>query len=67
MDIVSLIIKHTSGAVGGNIAGALFRKISLGTLVELGCRRRCRWRVADGHYWLHPIGHGNKVKQPISS
>lgn len=32
MDIVSLIIQLISGAVGGNIAGGLFKKINLGTL-----------------------------------
>jgi hypothetical protein len=32
MDILPLIIQLASGAVGGNIAGALFKKINLGTL-----------------------------------
>jgi uncharacterized membrane protein YeaQ/YmgE (transglycosylase-associated protein family) len=32
MDIVSLIIQLVSGAAGGNIAGALLKKYSLGTL-----------------------------------
>jgi len=32
MDIVSLIISLISGAVGGNIAGALMKNNSLGTL-----------------------------------
>jgi uncharacterized membrane protein YeaQ/YmgE (transglycosylase-associated protein family) len=31
MDIVSLIIQLISGAVGGNIAGGLLKKLSLGT------------------------------------
>ncbi len=31
MDIGSLVIQLASGAVGGNIAGALFKKLSLGT------------------------------------
>jgi uncharacterized membrane protein YeaQ/YmgE (transglycosylase-associated protein family) len=31
MDIVSLIIQLISGAVGGNVAGALLKKLSLGT------------------------------------
>ncbi len=32
MDIVSLLIQLASGALGGNVAGTLFRNISLGTL-----------------------------------
>jgi len=32
MDIVSLIIQLVSGAAGGNIAGSLLKKYSLGTL-----------------------------------
>ena len=32
MDITSLIIQLVSGAAGGNIAGALLKKYSLGTL-----------------------------------
>jgi len=32
MDIVTLIIQLLSGAAGGNIAGALLKNISLGTL-----------------------------------
>lgn len=32
MDIVTLIIQLISGALGGNVAGALFKNISLGTL-----------------------------------
>lgn len=32
LDIVSLIISLVSGAAGGNIVGALFKKISLGVL-----------------------------------
>lgn len=32
MDIVALIVQLLSGAVGGNIAGMLFKKIDLGTL-----------------------------------
>lgn len=32
MDIVSLIISLVSGAAGGNIVGALIKKISLGVL-----------------------------------
>ena len=32
MDIVVLIIQLLSGALGGNIAGALMKKFSLGTL-----------------------------------
>jgi hypothetical protein len=32
MDIVSLIIQLVSGAAGGNIAGALLKKFSLGPL-----------------------------------
>jgi len=31
MDITSLIIQLVSGAVGGNIGGALFKNLSLGT------------------------------------
>jgi len=31
MDIVSLIIQLASGAVGGNVAGAILKKYSLGT------------------------------------
>lgn len=31
MDIVTLIIQLISGAVGGNVAGALLKKLSLGT------------------------------------
>ncbi|MFN0217896.1 MAG: hypothetical protein ACKVP4_03665 [Hyphomicrobium sp.] len=32
MDIVTLIIQLLSGAAGGNIAGAILKNISLGTL-----------------------------------
>lgn len=32
MDIVTLLIQLISGALGGNLAGALFKNISLGTL-----------------------------------
>ena len=32
MDIVSLLIQLVSGAAGGNVAGALLKNISLGTL-----------------------------------
>ena len=32
MDAVGLIIQLASGAVGGNVAGALLKKFSLGTL-----------------------------------
>jgi len=32
MDIVSLIIQLLSGAAGGNVAGALLKNFSLGTL-----------------------------------
>ena len=32
MDIVSLIVSLISGAAGGNIVGALFKKISMGLL-----------------------------------
>ncbi len=32
MDILGLIIQLISGALGGNIAGALFKNLSLGTL-----------------------------------
>lgn len=32
MDIVTLIVQLVSGALGGNIAGALFRNLSLGTI-----------------------------------
>ena len=32
MDIVSLIISLATGAAGGNVAGALMKKFSLGTL-----------------------------------
>ena len=32
MDIVSLIVQLLSGAVGGNIAGGLLQKLSLGTV-----------------------------------
>ena len=32
MDIVSLLIQLISGAVGGNIAGSLMKKFSLGTV-----------------------------------
>lgn len=32
MDIVSLLIQLISGAVGGNVAGAMFKDINLGTL-----------------------------------
>ncbi len=32
MDIASLIIQLASGALGGNVAGSLLKKISLGTL-----------------------------------
>ena len=32
MDIITLIINMISGAVGGNIAGALLKDHSLGTL-----------------------------------
>ena len=32
MDITTLIIQLISGAAGGNIAGAIFKKINLGTL-----------------------------------
>jgi uncharacterized membrane protein YeaQ/YmgE (transglycosylase-associated protein family) len=31
MDITSLIIQLVSGAVGGNIGGAIFKNLSLGT------------------------------------
>lgn len=33
-NLLPLIIQLISGAAGGNIAGALFKKISLGTLVN---------------------------------
>lgn len=32
MDIVSLLIQLVSGAVGGNLAGTMFKDINLGTL-----------------------------------
>lgn len=32
MDIVSLLIQLASGAAGGNVAGALMKKFSLGTI-----------------------------------
>lgn len=32
MDIVTLVVQLVSGALGGNIAGALFRNLSLGTI-----------------------------------
>jgi len=32
MDIVSLVIQLASGAIGGNVAGGLFKNLSLGTL-----------------------------------
>lgn len=32
MDIVTLLIQLASGALGGNVAGALMKNISLGTL-----------------------------------
>jgi uncharacterized membrane protein YeaQ/YmgE (transglycosylase-associated protein family) len=32
MDIVTLIIQLVSGALGGNVAGALLKNLSLGTL-----------------------------------
>jgi hypothetical protein len=32
MDIVSLIIQLASGAIGGNLAGSLLKKLSLGLL-----------------------------------
>lgn len=32
MDIVSLLIELVSGAVGGNLAGSLMKKFSLGTV-----------------------------------
>lgn len=32
MDIVTLLIQLASGALGGNVAGALLKNISLGTL-----------------------------------
>jgi hypothetical protein len=32
MDIVTLLVQLISGALGGNITGALFKNISLGTL-----------------------------------
>lgn len=32
MDIASLVIQLVSGAVGGNVAGALLKKFSLGTV-----------------------------------
>lgn len=32
MDIVTLIIQLASGALGGNVAGSLFKNLSLGTL-----------------------------------
>lgn len=34
MDITTLIIQLISGAAGGNIAGALFKKINLGILMN---------------------------------
>jgi uncharacterized membrane protein YeaQ/YmgE (transglycosylase-associated protein family) len=34
MDIVSLIVQLVAGALGGNAAGALFKKISLGPLLN---------------------------------
>ena len=32
MDIVSLLIQLVSGALGGNVAGALLKNLSLGTV-----------------------------------
>lgn len=32
MDVVSVIIQLVSGAVGGNVAGAAFKNLSLGTI-----------------------------------
>ncbi|TLU66879.1 hypothetical protein FE810_05075 [Thalassotalea litorea] len=32
MELIPLIIQLVSGAVGGNLTGAIFQKISLGTL-----------------------------------
>jgi len=32
MDVVSLLIELVSGAVGGNVAGSLMKKYSLGTV-----------------------------------
>ena len=32
MDIVTLVVQPISGALGGNVAGSLFKNISLGTL-----------------------------------
>jgi len=32
MDLINIIIQLVSGAVGGNVAGALLKKFSLGTL-----------------------------------
>lgn len=32
MDIVTLLVQLISGALGGNVAGALFRNLSLGTI-----------------------------------
>ena len=32
MDIASLLIQLAGGAVGGNVAGSLFKKMSLGTV-----------------------------------
>jgi len=34
MNIVALIIQLVSGAVGGNIAGAILKKLNLGTLLN---------------------------------
>ena len=32
MDLITLLIQLASGALGGNLAGSLFKNISLGTL-----------------------------------
>jgi uncharacterized membrane protein YeaQ/YmgE (transglycosylase-associated protein family) len=37
MDIISLIISLLTGAVGGNLAGALLKQFSLGTLGNSLC------------------------------
>ena len=34
MNLIALIIQLVSGAVGGNVAGALMKKYSLGTLLN---------------------------------
>ena len=58
MDIVNILISLVVGGVGGNVAGALLKNFSLGTVMNTRCW--CRWWRC---WWLPPQHfdrHGHK-------